>query len=106
MSYLCIADCKGIEVPFYEKKDKIIQIATFFQVTLAVTESGKVFGVGDKLAKHLKIDTTGKFGFFEIPILNEKKPPVVVEEKAKIVEEEKKIEEEKKVEVENKVEEQ
>jgi hypothetical protein len=76
-----------------------VQIATFFQVTLAVTESGRVFAVGDKLAKHLKIDTAGKFGFFEIPILNEKKPPVEDEEKTKKVEEEKKIvEEEKKAE--------
>ena len=41
---------KGVEVPFYEKKDKIVHISTFFQVTIATTEKGKVFAVGDKIA--------------------------------------------------------
>lgn len=50
-SYINLADVKGVEIPFYEKKDRITQIATFFQVTIATTERGKIFACGDKLAK-------------------------------------------------------
>jgi hypothetical protein len=46
-----IADVKGVEIPFYEKKDRIIHLSTFFQLTVALTEQGRVFAVGDKLAK-------------------------------------------------------
>ena len=42
---------KGVEIPFYEKKDRIVHLSTFFQMTLAVTERGKLFAIGDKLAK-------------------------------------------------------
>lgn len=45
------SEVQGAEIPFYEKKDKITQIATFFQVTIAVSEKGKVFASGSKLAK-------------------------------------------------------
>lgn len=38
-----------------------------------MSEKGKVFAVGDKLAKTCKIDNN-KFGFFEIP-LGEIQPP-------------------------------
>ena len=46
-----IAHENGVEIPFYEKKDKIISISTFCQVTIALTEKGKVFICGDKIAK-------------------------------------------------------
>lgn len=58
---------RGAEIPFYEKKDKLVQLSTFFQVSIGVSEKGKVFGLGDKLAKTCKIECT-KFGFFEIPL--------------------------------------
>jgi hypothetical protein len=45
-------------------------------VTIAVTESGRVFAVGDKLASILKIETKGKFGFFEIPLADKKETEV------------------------------
>ena len=46
-------DVKGVEIPFYDKKDRVVQINTFFQVTVGVTEKGKVYACGDKLAKIL-----------------------------------------------------
>ena len=36
--------------------------------------------MGDKLAKVVKVDIQGKFGFFEIPVLKEKKSDIVTEE--------------------------
>lgn len=57
----------GQEIPFFDKKDKVVRISTFFQSTLAVTERGKVYAVGDKVAKLAKIETT-KFGFYEVPL--------------------------------------
>ena len=53
-----LADVKGVEIPFYDKKDKIIQISSFFQVTMAATEKGKVYAVGDKLAKLASKDSS------------------------------------------------
>lgn len=73
-----VADVRGVEIPFYEKKDRIVQIASFFQVTIAVTEAGKVFAVGEKLAKMIKLENP-KFGFYELPLV----PDPVVEEAKK-----------------------
>ena len=65
-----VSDVKpAVEIPFYDKKDKITQINTFFQVTIACTEKGKVYAVGDKLAKMSKIDNS-KFGFYEVPLFS------------------------------------
>ena len=52
---------KGVEIPFYEKKDRIVQISSFFQVTIAATEAGKVFAVGEKLAKMISMDISLTF---------------------------------------------
>lgn len=52
---------KGVEIPFYEKKDRIVQISSFFQVTIAATEAGKVFAVGEKLAKMISKDLSLTF---------------------------------------------
>ena len=46
-----------------------MRISTFFQSTLAVTERGKVYAVGEKVAKLAKIETT-KFGFYEVPLVD------------------------------------
>ena len=78
---------KGVEIPFYEKKDKIVQISSFFQVTIAVTEAGKVFAVGEKLTKMISMEISltfvelenPKFGFYELPLV----PDQVVEEAKK-----------------------
>jgi hypothetical protein len=61
------SDVNGQEIPFFDKRDKIVRISTFFQSTLAVTERGKVYAVGEKVAKTAKIETN-KFGFFEVPL--------------------------------------
>lgn len=38
-------------MPFFDKKDKIVWISSFFTMTIAATEKGRVFGIGDKLAQ-------------------------------------------------------
>lgn len=47
-------------------------------MTIAVTEKGKVFAIGDKLAKMAKLDNS-KFGFYEVP-LSSPETEYVVEE--------------------------
>jgi len=50
-------------IPFYDTKDKIETIETFKRVTVAVTKKGRVYAVGDKLKKLLKVKND-RFCFF------------------------------------------
>ena len=60
---------KPAEIPFFDKKDKIVEIATSRHVTVALTyPKGKVYFVGDKLARTIEIDNSQKFGFHELPV--------------------------------------
>lgn len=50
-------------IPFFDSKDKILYIASYKRVTVAITKKGKVYAIGDKLKKILKIKDE-RFGFF------------------------------------------
>lgn len=54
-------------IPFFDSKDKILFIESYKRVTVAVTKKGKVYAIGDKLKKILKIKDE-RFGFFQLPL--------------------------------------
>ena len=54
-------------IPFHDSKDQIIQVETFKRNTIAVTRKGRVYAVGDKLKKMLKIKNE-RFGFYRLPL--------------------------------------
>lgn len=57
-------------VPFFDSKDKIESLESYKRVTVAVTRKGKIYAVGDKLKKILKIKDE-RFGFFPLPLTEE-----------------------------------
>jgi alpha-tubulin suppressor-like RCC1 family protein len=57
-------------IPFFDSKDKIESIESYKRVTVAVTRNGKIYAVGDKLKKILKIKDE-RFGFFALPLTQE-----------------------------------
>lgn len=76
-------------IPFYDTKDKIMSIKSYKRITVAVTENGRVYAVGEKLQKMLKIKNN-RFGFYKLPLEDPKEEE---EGKAPAQEEEKKDEE-------------
>ena len=54
-------------IPFYDTKDKVESIETYKRATLAVTRKGRIYAVGDKLKKLLKIKDE-RFGFYQLPL--------------------------------------
>jgi len=54
-------------VPFFDTKDKIESIESYKRVTVAVTRKGKIYGVGDKLKRILRIRDE-RFGFYALPL--------------------------------------
>lgn len=54
-------------IPFYDAKDKISTIETYKRATIAVTKKGRVYAVGEKLKRMLKIKIE-RFGFYELPL--------------------------------------
>jgi len=51
------------QIPFYDTKDKVETIETYKRCTVAVTKKGRVYAVGAKLKKMLKIQNE-RFGFY------------------------------------------
>jgi alpha-tubulin suppressor-like RCC1 family protein len=74
------------QIPFYDAKDQIITIESYKRCTVAVTKKGKVYAVGEKLQKMLKIKNE-RFGFYPLPLED---PKEELEGQAQAQEEEKK----------------
>jgi len=55
-------------VPFHDTKDKIETIETYKRNTVAITSKGRIYAVGDKLKKLLKIQGD-RFGFYPLPLV-------------------------------------
>ena len=55
------------QIPFYDTKDKVVTIETYKRCTVAVTKKGRVYAVGAKLKKMLKIQND-RFGFYQLPL--------------------------------------
>jgi hypothetical protein len=66
-------------IPFHDTKDKVESIQTYKRITVAVTRKGRVYAVGEKLKKLLKIKNE-RFGFYPMPMED---PVENVEEEAK-----------------------
>jgi hypothetical protein len=68
-------------IPFYDTKDKIETIETYKRCTVAVTKKGRVYAVGDKLKKMLKIKNE-RFGFYQLPLEDPKEEGEETKEQA------------------------
>ena len=55
------------QIPFYDTKDKVVTIETYKRCTVAVTKKGRVYAVGAKLKKMLKIQND-RYGFYQLPL--------------------------------------